>query len=74
MTALKVRKMGGSLGVIFPKDLLVDMHVVEGDELFATAGPDGIQISPYDPEFDMKVRAFSRTRRKFRNALRELAK
>ena len=73
MTALKVRKMGGSLGVIFPKDLLADMNVAEGDELFATISADGIQISPYDPEFDVKIRAFSRTRRKFRNALRELA-
>lgn len=73
MTALKVRKMGGSLGVIFPKELLADMNVAEGDELFATTSVDGLQISPYDPEFDMKVRAFGRTRRKFRNALRELA-
>jgi len=73
MTALKVRKMGGSLGVILPKDLLSDMHVVEGDELFAIASTDGFLISPYDPEFEMKMNAFDRTRRKFRNALRELA-
>jgi len=73
MTALKIRKMGGSLGVILPKDLLSDMHVAEGDELFAMASTDGFLISPYDPEFEMKMNAFDRTRRKFRNALRELA-
>ena len=50
------------------------MRVGEGDELYATATADGLELSPFDPDFEMKINAFDRTRRKFRNALRELAR
>ena len=71
---LKVRKLGNSLAVILPKDQTMRMRVGEGDELYATATADGLELSPFDPDFEMKINAFDRTRRKFRNALRELAR
>ena len=74
MYTLKLRKIGSSVGVILPKELLERMHVGEGDQLFADESPDGMQLTPYDPEFQEEMEAFERTRRKFRNALRELAK
>ncbi len=71
---LKVRKLGNSLAVILPRDQLAHLRVSEGDKLFATTTAEGLEISPYDPVFEMKINAFNRTRRKFRNALRELAR
>jgi len=39
-----------------------------------TRTPEGIQITPYDPQFEAAMKAFEYTRRKYRNALKELAK
>lgn len=47
----KVRRIGGSLGVIIPKPLADAMALLEGDDLFLVSTPDGITITPYDPDF-----------------------
>jgi putative addiction module antidote len=74
-TQLKVRKIGNSLGLIVPKELSDLLHVQEGDTLHAVIDADGgVRITPYDPQFEDAMKAFERTRRKYRNALRELAK
>ena len=73
-TVLKVRKLGNSLAVILPKDQLTRLRVGEGEKLFATATVGGLELSRCDPDFELKINAFGRTRRKFRNALRELAR
>lgn len=74
MHTLKLRKIGSSVGVILPKEMLERLHLHEGDQLFAEENRDGVQLSPYDPEFESAMQAFDKTRRKYRNALRELAK
>ena len=74
MHTLKLRKIGSSVGVILPKEMLERLRVKEGDELYAQENPEGLQLSPYDPEFESAMRAFARTRKKYRNALHELAK
>ncbi|MFQ5549332.1 MAG: AbrB/MazE/SpoVT family DNA-binding domain-containing protein [Woeseia sp.] len=71
---LKLRKIGGSVGVIIPKEELQRLRVDEGDELFAVADAKGLYLSPFNPEFARKVRAFERTRKRYRNALNTLAK
>ncbi len=72
--ALKLRKIGGSVGVIIPKEELQRLRVDEGDELFAVADTKGLYLSPFDPDFAKKVKAFERTRKRYRNALETLAK
>lgn len=74
MIKVKVRKIGNSLGAILPSDVTAQLHVVEGDTLAMTVTPDGIQLSPYDPEFDAAMQAFEEGRKRYRNALRRLAK
>lgn len=74
MTKLKVRRVGNSLGVILPKEVSEKLRVEADDTLFITETPDGIQITPYDPEFEAAMNAFDKTRGKFRNAFRELSK
>lgn len=41
MVALKLRKVGNSVGVIFPQTTLDALHVGEGDTLFLTESPRG---------------------------------
>lgn len=75
MTTLTVRKIGNSLGFTVPKSISDHLRVKVGDTLHAVVEPGGgLRVSPYDPEFEVTVKALERTRSKYRNALRALAK
>lgn len=74
MSVLKIRRVGNSVGLVLPRELTEKLHVAEGDELYVTETEDGIQLSAYNPDFETAMKAFERTRRKYRNALKELAK
>jgi putative addiction module antidote len=74
MTALKVRKVGNSLGVVLPKDVLSRMKVVEGDKLFFSESPDGYRVTRGDPQFEEQMRVARAVMKRRRAALRELAK
>ena len=71
---VKVRRVGNSLGVILSKDLVESLGVAEGDELFAIRTPDGIRLTPYDPDFAEAIESTRDYMRRHRNALHELAK
>ncbi len=71
---LKIRSVGNSAGVILPKDELIRLGLKIGDELAIRQSENGIELSPYDEDFERRVRALKRSQRKFRNAYRELAK
>ena len=45
-----------------------------GDAVYLTETPDGYRISPYDPEFVRQMELAEKGMKKYRNALRELAK
>jgi len=66
--------MGGSVGATLPKDIADRLHVEAGDEVFMIETDSGVLLTPYDPVFDKAVAAFRRGAKKYRNALRELAK
>ena len=72
---LRVRRIGNSYGFTIPKTMAEHLRVKEGDTLYAVAEPDGgLRVTAYDPAFEETVKALERTRSKYRNALRELAK
>jgi putative addiction module antidote len=73
-TAIKIRKVGNSLGVLLPKEVLDSLGVAEGDELFAIKTSDGIRLTPYDPDFAAAIESNRDYMRRHRDALRELAK
>ncbi|GMV95471.1 MAG: addiction module antidote protein [Candidatus Hydrogenedentota bacterium] len=73
MDKLKIRRIGNSLGAIIPAEMLARLHIAEGDEVHAIIEPDGIKLTPYDPEFDAAMEAFETGRRRYRNALKKLA-
>lgn len=70
----KLRRIGSSTGAILPKELLDEMRLENGDEILVVRTEQGILLTPYDPDFEAAMAVFDRGRRKFRNALRELAK
>ncbi len=71
---LKIRKIGTSLGIVLPKALLTELGVGEGDALYPVRTPDGVSLSPYDPEFAEILEDSRDYMRRHRNAMRELAK
>jgi len=71
---VKVRRVGNSLGVILTKDVVESLGVAEGDELFAVRTPDGIRLTPYDPDFAQAIESTRDYMRRHRNALNDLAK
>ena len=71
---LTVRKIGNSLGVILPQEALAALKVAEGDKIVLSEAPDGMKVSNYDPDFERQMKIAQEGMRKYRNALRELAK
>ena len=71
---IKLRRIGNSQGVVLPKEILDRYGLAEGDALYVIDTAEGIKLTPYDPVLAKGMEAFERTRRKYRNALRELAK
>jgi putative addiction module antidote len=70
---LKITTIGNSRGVVLPKELLERLRVDTGDSLFAIETPNGIELTPYDPEFAAQVKVGERVMREDRDALRKLA-
>jgi putative addiction module antidote len=70
---LKVSAIGNSTGVILPKDVLERLRVERGDELMVRETPDGIVLSPYDPEMARQMDVAEKIMREDRELLRKLA-
>ncbi|HEY7658519.1 MAG TPA: AbrB/MazE/SpoVT family DNA-binding domain-containing protein [Burkholderiales bacterium] len=71
---LKITTVGNSAGVILPKELLARLRVAKGDALYATELPDGVKLTPFDPELAGQMEVAERVMREDRNVLRKLAK
>ena len=75
MTAtVRVRKVGNSLGILLTKDIIEILGVTEGDQLFAVRTPDGIRLTPFDPDFAAAIESTRDYMRRHRDAIHELAK
>jgi putative addiction module antidote len=74
MVSLKVRKVGNSLGLVIPSEAAKALRVEEGDVIYLTEAPGGYRITPYDPEFEKTMTTAERFMKRYRDALRELAK
>ena len=74
MLALKLNRVGNSVGIVLPKELLARLKVELGDTLYLTESPDGYRITPNDPEFAEQMKVAERIMRKNRDVLAQLAK
>ena len=71
---LTLRQVGGSIGATIPKDMADRLHMVAGDRVLAVETDRGILLTPYDPDVEAGLAVAAHAARKFRNALRELAR
>ena len=72
--SVKLRKMGGSVGATLPKDLADRFHLEAGDDVLAVETAHGILLTPYDPAVEEGLGISAAVQKRYRNALRELAK
>ena len=74
MVALKVTTVGNSVGVVLPKEVLQRLHVSKGDLLYVLDVPNGVQLTPYDPELARQMEIAEQVMREDRDVLRKLGK
>lgn len=70
----KLIKVGNSVGVILPREVLVKLGLGVGDPVSISDAPGGVTLSRYDPGFEEQMAAAREVMKRRRNALRELAK
>jgi len=74
MASVKLRSVGNSVGVVFPKELLARLGVKEGDTLHVVEVSDGLRLKRADPDFEEQMEVAREVMRRRRAVLRELAK
>jgi putative addiction module antidote len=75
MIALKVRKVGNSLGIVLPKETLKRLNIVEGETLYLTESfENGYRMTPYNENFSKQIAIAEEIMREDRDLLKELAK
>lgn len=70
---LKLTTVGNSVGVVLPKELLEKLRVQKGDSLQVLETPNGIELTPFDAEFDRQMDVAEKVMREDRDILRRLA-
>ena len=73
MTKIKITAIGNSMGLILPKEILQLLRVDKGDTLFVLETPNGIELTPYDPEFAAQMEVAEGVMREDRDVLKKLA-
>jgi putative addiction module antidote len=72
---LQIKKIGNSLGLILPKDLLARLKLKEADKLYVVEQTErGIKLSPYDPKHAEAMEFARRSFRKYADTYKALAK
>lgn len=69
-----VRRVGGSVGTTLPKDMADRLHLEAGDRLLAVETDQGILLTPFDANTEKALAVAAKAAKRYRNALRELAK
>jgi putative addiction module antidote len=73
MASLKITTVGNSAGIVLPKEILQRMRVDKGDMLYVVETPNGIELTPYDPEFVSQMETAEWVMRQDRDVLKKLA-
>ena len=74
MTSLKITSVGNSAGVLLPKELLTKLRVDKGYVFHVIETENGIELTPYDPEFDAQMAVAEDIMREDSDILRKLSK
>jgi putative addiction module antidote len=70
---LKIRHIGSSLGVIFPKKMIKNLDVEAGDYIHITHSEPGFIVSSYGPDFVEAFKIGEELINKRNNILKALA-
>lgn len=70
---LKVTTVGNSTGVVLPRELLERLRVQKGDLLHVLETPNGIELTPYNPDSAKQMEMAEMVMREDRDVLRKLA-
>lgn len=72
---LQIKKVGNSLGLVLPKELLARLKLKEGDKFHIVEQTErGIKLSPYDPKHAEAMEFARRSFRKYAETYKALAK
>lgn len=74
MHTLKLIQIGNSIGAVFPREMLNQLKLEKGDEIYVTETPDGLRITKNNPEFAEQMRLARDIMKERRAVLHELAK
>lgn len=69
-----LKKIGGSTAIVLPKAMLERFHLEAGDEVQVVETDQGLLVTPYDAAFEEAMKHYARGAKKYRNAMRELAR
>lgn len=70
----KIRKIGNSLGVTIPKQLIDELHLKTGDKLTIKKKGSNLELKPIDPGFEEWAEAYRLANEDYKEVLKELAK
>ena len=71
---LRIKRIGNSLGLILPKELLARLKLKEGDKLYLVEQTErNIKLSPYDPKHAKAMEIARRSFRKYADTYKALA-
>jgi putative addiction module antidote len=73
MKTIKLITVGSSTGIVLPKEVLERLRVSKGDVLHLVETPNGVELTPYDPEFDAQLAVAEEVMRADRTVLKKLA-
>jgi putative addiction module antidote len=72
---LQIKKIGNSVGLILPKDLLARLNFKEGDKLHVVEQTErGVKLSPYDPKHARAMTIARQVMEEYKDTFRALAK
>ncbi len=72
---LQIKRIGNSVGLILPKELLARLKLRAGDKLHVVEQTErGIKLSPYDPKHAKAMEIARRSFRKYADTYKALAK
>lgn len=74
MHAIKLRKIGNSVGLVLPREVLAKLKLREGEIIYLTDAEDGFRITPYNIEFEAQMQTAEQIMNEDRDILRELSK
>jgi len=69
----KVRKIGNSLGVILPKQLIEELHLKSGDKIRIERKGSNLELRPVDSEFEEWAEAYRQLNIDYKDVLKALA-